>query len=466
MRQRAVRRGSAAKEESPEHKKKRLARTMEYVGRRSVGKFGCFGCHDIPGLRRRQNDRHRLGRLGPQRSRRGWHSRKSSNTSRIIPTDCIPAEFRRERSPAKRNPPLRRLHSPVAGAAEQAGRAKQCRRPKSSPSCRSTICRRDIGFFMNELLEEDRTGFLWQKLRAPRSYDFRKTGERGYNVRLRMPQFTFAVDPKQNQQKIEQVMTFVLGLVSEPPPAAYLAKPAPDQAAIVAGRKVIEKFNCTGCHTLEMDRWLIHYKPEDFGKPPKVVDYDFDIPHFIAQEIAASKATDRRGDMKATLDRHAAVERSRRPAAAVRRRRRPIEAGDTTSKVYYQFMLFQNTLVDGQPRLIGAQNLRVAAGSDHSAISAAGGRFGADAVPGRRGRRSEDQSGIAQPGDASLGLAAAAAGGRRAKSADRLAARFPDGSVPDPAGRRAADAEVQHVVGGGQHAGALFRRPRRRGISV
>ena len=43
-------RGSAgAEQESPEHKRKRLARTMEYVGRRTIGKFGCFGCHDIPG---------------------------------------------------------------------------------------------------------------------------------------------------------------------------------------------------------------------------------------------------------------------------------------------------------------------------------------------------------------------------------------------------------------------------------
>ena len=51
-----------------------------------------------------------------------------------------------------------------------------------------------------------------------------------------------------------------------------------------------------------MDRWLIRSKPGDYSaKPPKVEDYDFDIPHFTDKEIAASKVIDRRGDMKATL---------------------------------------------------------------------------------------------------------------------------------------------------------------------
>ncbi len=28
----------------------RIDKIVEYVGRRSVSKYGCFGCHDIPGL--------------------------------------------------------------------------------------------------------------------------------------------------------------------------------------------------------------------------------------------------------------------------------------------------------------------------------------------------------------------------------------------------------------------------------
>ncbi len=329
--------GSELKQESPEHKKKRLARTMEYVGRRSVGKFGCFGCHDIPGYEDAKTIGTGLadwGRKDPSRLAfeeiveyvthhpNGLHPngitaapKSAAKPGQVVTGYTI-------YPPLSINPTMGPAKAPAAKAAA----------PEEQPELSLDDLPTDIGFFMNELLEEDRTGFLWQKLRAPRSYDFRKTGERGYNVRLRMPQFTFAVDPNENQKKIEQVMTFVLGLVSEPPPAAYLAKPDPHDAAIVAGRKVIEKFNCTGCHTLEMDRWLIRYKPEDFGKPPKVVDYNFDIPHFTDKEIAASKAIDRRGDMKATLvgmpllnDRDGKPLRGRRRWRADRGRRHDLE---------------------------------------------------------------------------------------------------------------------------------------------
>ena len=64
----------------------------------------------------------------------------------------------------------------------------------------------------------------------------------------------------------------------------------------------------------------------------------------------------------------------------------PIEAGDTTSKVYYQFMLFQNTLVDGQPRLIGAQNLRVAQDQIIRQYPPLGGDLARMLFPGRHRR--------------------------------------------------------------------------------
>ena len=42
----------------------RTQRQLEYVARRTISKYGCFGCHDIPGLRRRQADRHAAGDWG------------------------------------------------------------------------------------------------------------------------------------------------------------------------------------------------------------------------------------------------------------------------------------------------------------------------------------------------------------------------------------------------------------------
>ena len=108
------------------------------------------------------------------------------------------------------------------------------------------------------------------------------------------------------------------------------------QAAIVDGRKVIEKFNCNGCHTLEMERWDSTTKPSDFGKPPKVADYDYPfLASFHADGNRAGSQGHRpprptAGDAR----RHAADRATRRQAAAVDEDGAPIEAGDTTSKVF------------------------------------------------------------------------------------------------------------------------------------
>ena len=46
-------------EENTRHK-------LLYVGRRTIGRLGCAGCHDIPGFEDAKADRHGLGRLGSQ----------------------------------------------------------------------------------------------------------------------------------------------------------------------------------------------------------------------------------------------------------------------------------------------------------------------------------------------------------------------------------------------------------------
>ena len=114
---------------------------------------------------------------------------------------------------------------------------------------------------MEKLLGHEREGFLWQKLRAPRSYDFKKTENKGYNERMRMPQFSL------NEDEIEAVMTFVLGLVAEPPAPQYVAsyENNPRQRAIIAGTKQVEQFNCTGCHQLDFERWDVSFKSGELG---------------------------------------------------------------------------------------------------------------------------------------------------------------------------------------------------------
>ncbi len=53
-------------------------------------------------------------------------------------------------------------------------------------------------------------------------------------------------------------MTFVLGLVSEPPATQYLANYSgnPREKAVISGTKMVEQFNCTGCHQLDFERGM------------------------------------------------------------------------------------------------------------------------------------------------------------------------------------------------------------------
>ncbi|MFM7207412.1 MAG: PDZ domain-containing protein [Planctomycetaceae bacterium] len=211
----------------------------------------------------------------------------------------------------------------------------------------------DTGFFLEKLLGHEREGFLWQKLRAPRSYDYKKAENKTYNERYRMPQFPF--DAKQR----EAVMTFVLGLVAEPPAPQYVHKPAPREQARLDGLVVAEQYNCGGCHQLRMDRWDLRYKPESLGPAPAFADYPFLSPHVTPDQVAASLATDRTGRRRATLVGTPVLDPETGKPQVVDEDGVPIEAGDTESVVHRPFTLWQDAVVDGQPRTVGGQNLLV-----------------------------------------------------------------------------------------------------------
>jgi len=112
-------------------------------------------------------------------------------------------------------------------------------------------------YYQEKLDEHTRPGFLYQKLHRPRSYDFEKTNEdiKAWDERLRMPQFSWANDPK----AIEDVMTFVLGLTGEKIAARYLPKThyTPRQNAMAQGSKLLNRYNCTGCHVMHMPRYTV-----------------------------------------------------------------------------------------------------------------------------------------------------------------------------------------------------------------
>ncbi len=114
-----------------------------------------------------------------------------------------------------------------------------------------------IAFFFESLQHHGRPGFLWQKLRQPRSFDYMKTETKGYDERLRMPKFPF------NEEQIEAVATFVLGLVAEKLPENYLYRPEGRQAARIEGERLLEKYNCTGCHIVELPQITYGVNPEE-----------------------------------------------------------------------------------------------------------------------------------------------------------------------------------------------------------
>ena len=86
----------------------------------------------------------------------------------------------------------------------------------------------------------------------------------------------------------------------------------PERRALVDGRKLLDKFNCGGCHVLEMDRWEIEYRPgwaeqdaepaerkDQFtGPEPEFNDYAFLRPHFTPRAGRASLAADRRNRLR------------------------------------------------------------------------------------------------------------------------------------------------------------------------
>lgn len=104
-------------------------------------------------------------------------------------------------------------------------------------------------FYYESLGHHGRPGFLWQKLRQPRSYDYMTVETKSsYDDRLRMPKFPFSED------EIDAIATFILGLTAEPPPPEYIYNPAGTAGAKIRGEQLIEQYNCSGCHMLEMPK--------------------------------------------------------------------------------------------------------------------------------------------------------------------------------------------------------------------
>ena len=216
-----------------------LERKIRYVGRRTILKRGCYGCHDIPGFET-------APLIGPALS--DWGRKQES----LLAFEQVHRFLAKEDS---------------AKSADDG----------------------DTAFFKEAVLAKRREGFIWQKLGAPRSFDYKKAQNKGFNEQLLMGRFAFSA------QEREAILTFVLGLVAEPPAEKYVAKPDRRRQAIVEGRKVLDKYGCALCHTMEMERWAFQYDPAEAEEPAAMEDFAFLAPTFSPAELAASAKIDRRG---------------------------------------------------------------------------------------------------------------------------------------------------------------------------
>jgi mono/diheme cytochrome c family protein len=203
-----------------------------YLGKKAIGRLGCYACHDIPGF---ENARP----IGTELN--DWGKKDPTKIAFEDINSYVKEHYR--------------IVDQMTDEKGKAVLAEVENGVKKMPYER---------FFSDLLIHKQREGFLHQKLTEPRSYDHNRI--RAWDDRLRMPQFRFARSRKrggESEQEYEAranleeaeareaVMTFVLGLVAEPIPVQSVNHPSGDRLAEVKGRQVLEKFNCAGCHLIQ-----------------------------------------------------------------------------------------------------------------------------------------------------------------------------------------------------------------------
>ena len=245
-----------------------------YVGSKSITKYGCYGCHDIPGF----EDAKPIGTALAD-----WGRKEPSKLAFEHIVNYLEDHGSGHGSEPSHNDGDHGDAGPDAGHDGAAAGGAQ-RHPTPIVDTASEETRK---FFSNQLHAHNRTGFIYQKLLESRGYDYHKTENKKYNERLRMPQFPFNADDR------EAIITFVLGLVAEPPSDKYIYKPDERAAALIAGRQAIEKYNCGSCHLLETDSWNVSYS-DPFDAQPASPDRPIPVfaTHVSASELSKTASPD------------------------------------------------------------------------------------------------------------------------------------------------------------------------------
>ncbi len=225
----------------------------------------------------------------------------------------------------------------------------------------------DEQFFINRLLEHDRTGFIWQKLKEPRSYDYAKARNKdSFNDRLRMPMFRF------DDTEREAVITFVLGLVAEPPAYEFVYHPDAKKQALIAGHRALTKYNCVGCHIIDPETWTLEVPNGVFEEQPSDPTQTFPfMPHqFTTSEIEASATPNPlRGTVTAHLQGMPEISGDSGLQRILDEEGDEIDAEEKgtydPSTLIYPFELWRPTLIDGFAFQVGVVPLEIEASWIH-----------------------------------------------------------------------------------------------------
>ncbi len=262
-----------------------------YIGKKAIGKQGCYACHDVPGFETAKpigtalnewgkKDAERLAfedadafarmhyNIVPTRVTRKQVEDRKEGILKKKESDRTAAEDKELKDIEKQLKVQDEIYALEAQAetkkglnSEERERLEKIRPLKFFESHEGKPPVEEV--FFEALDHHTREGFLHQKLLAPRSYDYNR--EKAWDDRLRMPQFKFARSRKKAGETDEQyharqekdeaeareaVMTFILGLTAEPIPLKYIAQPKAERKAEVLGRQVLDKYNCAGCHQI------------------------------------------------------------------------------------------------------------------------------------------------------------------------------------------------------------------------
>lgn len=307
---------------TPDHK-------LRYIGKKTIAKYGCYGCHDVPGF----EDAKPIGT-----GLVDWGRKDASRLAFEHITHYV------------------EHHGGHAASAQ----------PSSTPPEEAA----DAEYYRHQLEAGSRIGFINQKLKEPRSFDYEKTKNKRYSERLRMPQFPFTGHDR------EAVITFVLGLVAEPPREKYLFAPGERQRAIIQGRQVLEKYNCGGCHVLEAEKWKIRYSPGAFGPQDPKESFPYLSAHFSSDELKKASEPDSGNKLRGEL--RVLPSLSARDGLPV-----VLDEADGTeldnaldyspAEVKYFADLYQPTVLDGQPYLTGQKAIQVSVRDTVARYPASGG---------------------------------------------------------------------------------------------